>query len=348
MTAEIKVITQSQRIVINPATSAVSITNGGPIGPGGPQGVGVPAGGTAGQLLTKVNGTDYNTSWSNPAATTQIDVFNADGTWTKPSWATTVNIAAISAGGGGGSGRRGAASSARGGGGGGAGGSLSFVTYAAADLPSTLTITVPAGGAGGAAVTVNDTDGNPGSAGLISQVVNGSTVYLKSAASNSNLGAGGLNTSAAGGAAGANGMIIGGAGGNGTSANGGVGSATGICAGGGGGGGAGIGVSNTIGTAGNGGLFAGRSGNQPLGGATGSAGQTPAAAGGPSATSSLVPSHGGGGGGAGNVAAAGAGGAGTGAGPGGGGGGGGGSTNGFNSGAGGAGGAGQVVIISNR
>ena len=43
----------------------------GPIGPQGPQGtqgVGVPVGGTAGQVLTKVDGTDYNTEWSDSAA----------------------------------------------------------------------------------------------------------------------------------------------------------------------------------------------------------------------------------------------------------------------------------------
>ena len=40
----------------------------GEIGPVGPQGPGVPVGGTAGQVLTKVDGTDYNTEWSNGAA----------------------------------------------------------------------------------------------------------------------------------------------------------------------------------------------------------------------------------------------------------------------------------------
>lgn len=39
--------------------------NAGPItGPQGEPGVGVPVGGTAGQVLTKVNSTDYNTTWS--------------------------------------------------------------------------------------------------------------------------------------------------------------------------------------------------------------------------------------------------------------------------------------------
>lgn len=36
-------------------------------GPEGPPGQGVPAGGTAGQVLAKVDGTDYNTEWADPA-----------------------------------------------------------------------------------------------------------------------------------------------------------------------------------------------------------------------------------------------------------------------------------------
>ena len=39
----------------------------GPQGPQGDPGPGVPAGGTAGQVLSKVDGTDYNAAWSDPA-----------------------------------------------------------------------------------------------------------------------------------------------------------------------------------------------------------------------------------------------------------------------------------------
>ena len=39
----------------------------GATGPQGPAGVGVPAGGTAGQVLSKVDGTDYNTEWITPS-----------------------------------------------------------------------------------------------------------------------------------------------------------------------------------------------------------------------------------------------------------------------------------------
>jgi hypothetical protein len=41
----------------------------GPQGPAGVDGIGVPAGGTTGQLLTKVNATDYNSNWVTATAT---------------------------------------------------------------------------------------------------------------------------------------------------------------------------------------------------------------------------------------------------------------------------------------
>jgi hypothetical protein len=44
------------------ATGATGAT--GPTGPAGSPGVGVPAGGTAGQFLTKIDGTNYNTDWT--------------------------------------------------------------------------------------------------------------------------------------------------------------------------------------------------------------------------------------------------------------------------------------------
>lgn len=44
---------------------AVGTVSQGPAGPTGPAGAGVPAAGTAGQLLAKVNATDFNTGWIN-------------------------------------------------------------------------------------------------------------------------------------------------------------------------------------------------------------------------------------------------------------------------------------------
>ena len=52
---------------VAPATLTIGVgTPGatGPAGPAGAAGVGVPAGGTAGQFLTKIDGTNYNTDWT--------------------------------------------------------------------------------------------------------------------------------------------------------------------------------------------------------------------------------------------------------------------------------------------
>lgn len=51
-------------------TTTANITNGqdGATGPAGADGVGVPAGGTAGQVLSKASGTDYDTEWTTPEA----------------------------------------------------------------------------------------------------------------------------------------------------------------------------------------------------------------------------------------------------------------------------------------
>lgn len=66
---------------------------------------------------------------------------------------------------GGGSGRKGAAGSVRcGGGAGGAGGLISDVWIPVAQLGATWTLTIPAAGTGGAAVSANDADGNAGTA----------------------------------------------------------------------------------------------------------------------------------------------------------------------------------------
>lgn len=46
-----------------PAGSAGADGSTGPTGPAGSAGQGVPVGGTAGQILAKVDGTDYNTEW---------------------------------------------------------------------------------------------------------------------------------------------------------------------------------------------------------------------------------------------------------------------------------------------
>lgn len=96
----------------------------------------------------------------------QVDVFTANGTWTKPTGAVSVDVLAIGSGAGGGSGRRGAAATVRcGGGGGGAGGVTMRAGIPAVNLGATVSVVVSAGGAGGAAVATDDTNGAAGSVG---------------------------------------------------------------------------------------------------------------------------------------------------------------------------------------
>jgi hypothetical protein len=253
---------------------------------------------------------------------------------------------AVGSGSGGGSGRRGAAATLRGGGGGGGGGSMQRVRLRGAVLAETFTVVVPTGGAGGAAVTVDDTNGNPGAAGAASGIasVTAATTGLILNCYGSNTAAGG-GTNAAGGvaAAGHPGEDVaspGGAGSTGAAA----GAAGTNCAKGasGAGGGGGISAANAAMAGGNGGYVLARN-TTALGGAAtgavGSAGTSPNAA---VYRNGIGMGNGGGGGGANASGAGGAGGAGGY--PGGGGGGGGASVNGSASGAGGAGANGYVAI----
>lgn len=267
----------------------------------------------------------------------QFDVFTANGTWTKPDGAKKVRVVLIAGGQGGASGRRGAAGTVRCGGGGGAGGGLTQVELDPADLPAQVPVTVGAGGTGGAAVTADDTNGNPGTAGSFSQFGSGTTTAVAvtgtapagGTAVNGTGGTGGAGTSngCAGGAA----STTGATGGAGTSGAGG---------GGGGGAGGGITAANVASNGGAGIYSRATSANSSAGGVVDTT--TPPVP--PAPTLKGMPGGGGGGGAASITQAAQAGANGTGFGAGGGGGGA--ALNGNNSGAGGAGAPGYVLVVT--
>lgn len=95
------------------------------------------------------------------ACAPRIDLYLTTATWTKAPGAKRVRGIGVAAGSGAGSGRRGAAGTIRTGGG---GASILF-DFVAALLSSTVTVTIGAAGAGGAAVSADDTNGNPGALG---------------------------------------------------------------------------------------------------------------------------------------------------------------------------------------
>jgi hypothetical protein len=261
-------------------------------------------------------------------------------TWTKRAGAKTVEFRAWGPGGGGGSGRRGAAGSVRTGGAGGGPGGYAREIFPASVLPATMTVVVTAGGAGGVAVAVDDTNGNAGSSPSATQVRDGASDAAASirfgAAGGIGGGAGGTGA-APGGAAGA-GYSVTGSAGAGSSATGGAGTQPPASNGGpasGGGSGAGLtsadvaaagGIGGNTWIVNNGTVSAGASGTAPTLSNTSQGGL-------------------GGAGGGSSVADAGGNGS-TGAGWGAGGGGGAGSVNGQNSGAGGAGTDGHVTVIT--
>jgi hypothetical protein len=267
-----------------------------------------------------------------------VQIFTLSGTWNKPAGAKLVTVTVSGTGGGGGSGRRGAAGSNRSGGvGGGCGGFLQR-EFQASDLGLTEDVVIGTPGVGGAAQTVDNTNGVAGTQGTDCWF-GPSQALAKARASGGSGGPGGTT--------GSNNGAFGGQPLNGTNQSG--GSSTGAggssqfgqYAGSGGGGGGGLDVANTPRNGGFGASvisagsnFFGAQGIAPNGnGGDGPVQPTP-----------YMPGPGGGGGASGPGAPGGRGG--NGAAYSSGGGGGAASENGFASGRGGDGGPGVIIVIS--
>lgn len=138
-----------------------------------------------------------------PAAP-DVQTFNANGTWTKPTGAKYVLVDAVGAGGGGGGGARGSLTSVtRHGGAGGGGGTRVRTWYNASDLPATVAVEAPAGGTSGAGATSNASAGGAGGSGGTSKF--GTGLFPALQAGGGTAGPGGpYNGAAASGGAGGN------------------------------------------------------------------------------------------------------------------------------------------------
>lgn len=310
------------------------------------------------------------------ALKSDIQVFTADGTWTKPTGAKVVEVVCVGAGGSGGGGQGAAAGNIRGGGTGGGGGSKVQKIFQASTLSATVAVTVAISQAGGAGGVNNNgsqgTDGGSSSFGTYSVAYGGGAGgdgRNRGAGSGGGTGGAGISASASailGGlpasVAGANGISgqgagsaapatstplaslaeFGGASGGAISTNaGGSGSSAGgssIFGGAGGAGGGSLDAANTVRVASGGGV----SGAYTISGSGGTAGTAGSAGGAGTSRSGYGCGDGGGGGAASSSTTGGAGGAGGA--PGGGGGGGGGGTS--TGGAGGVGGRGEVIVIT--
>ena len=264
-------------------------------------------------------------------------VYTSSDTWTKRPLLKFINVVAISSGTSGASGRRGATLTNRWGGGGGPCGSINFLTLNADDLPTSISATIGATTAGGAAVTTDDTNGNPGISGNDTSF--GSLVIARAG----NAPSGGTSTAGSGGISSSTTTMRTPCTNGGSSSVTATPSAPGTAPVGSGAGGGGIDNSN-VARAGGSSSIASSASNPFIAGVAGGANDGSNGTNGNSITYSEKQEGGVGGGGGGGNASGSGGDGGNGGNPGGGGGGGGASLNGYNSGKGGNGARGELRI----
>lgn len=152
---------------------------------------------TAGTGIQISNNSGAITITNNGGTGSFFTKFTSSGSWSKQASTKWVIIYCWGGGGGGGSGRRGAAAAARTGGSGGGGGPFFWWQGPAEVFDTTETITVGAGGTGGAAQTVDLQNGNPGGGFTDSSVGDLSTNDF-SAASGAGLGGTAANVTGGG------------------------------------------------------------------------------------------------------------------------------------------------------
>jgi hypothetical protein len=278
------------------------------------------------------------------ATDTDIQTFLTSSTWYKPANAKLIRVDLVGGGGGGGSGRRGATLNNKAGVSGAADGAYACCYFNADQIPATMSLTVGTGGAGGAAVALDNTNGSAGTAGnpTIFGDTNYAILYVRGGAN----GLGGATSTANGGSMTTSTRMFMPTqyqnGGNGTTQNG-TTSSTQVGWPKGGGGGAGILSSNVTGNGGNGNPIVNNWAQYP-GHTLNSGSAAGVRDGGNGNTINWIYGEGGGGGASALSDVGGNGG--NGGFPGGGGGGGSASDNSYNSGAGGTGGDGVAIITT--
>lgn len=148
------------------------------------------AAGTSG-LFLRTAGAGADPSWG--YAGIDVQIFTSSNNWTKRAGTIMSDVIAIAPGGGGGSGRKGSEGGDRTGGGGGSAGQFVIQRIRTSGVSSPVSVTIGAKGTGGAGITANNTNGNPGTDG--GDVTFGSYVIAKGGKGGA---AGGTGTAAGG------------------------------------------------------------------------------------------------------------------------------------------------------